>query len=157
MSLVLDKIDYVILQKLIEDGRASFSAIARETNLTDVAIKKRVERLKRKGILQSVTANLNYKILGYENPIYVQLRTEMSKSKDVIKRMHEMDFVLELQQVLGEYNLLAKVVVPNLENAEQFINKLGTIDGVIDMKTLVVLQEMKKTNSLPTQALQKKL
>jgi len=157
MGLVLDKIDYVILQKLIEDGRASFSAIARETNLTDVAIKKRVERLKRKGILQSVTANLNYKILGYENPIYVQLRTEMSKSKDVIKKMHEMDFVLELQQVLGEYNLLAKVVVPNLENAEQFINKLGTIDGVIDMKTLVVLQEMKKTNSLPTQALQKKL
>lgn len=157
MSLALDKIDYVILQKLIDDGRASFSAIARETNLTDVAIKKRVERLKRKGILQSVTANLNYRILGYENPIFVQLRTEMSKSKDIIRKMHEMDFVLELQQVLGEYNLLAKVVVPNLENAEQFISRLGTIDGVIDMKTLVVLQEMKKTNSLPTQALQKKL
>ncbi|MDO8647145.1 MAG: Lrp/AsnC family transcriptional regulator [Candidatus Diapherotrites archaeon] len=157
MSLALDKIDYVILQKLLEDGRASFSAMARETNLTDVAIKKRVERLKRKGILQSVTANLNYKILGYENPIYVQLRTEMSKNKDIIKKMQEFDFVLELQQVLGEYNLLAKLVVPNLENAEQFINRLGTIDGVIDMKTLVVLQEVKKTNSLPTQALQKKL
>ena len=157
MTLNLDKIDYVILQKLLEDGRASFSAIARDTNLTDVAIKKRVERLKRKGIIHNVTANLNYKSLGYENPIFVQLRTEMSKNKDIVKKMQELDFVLELQQVLGEYNILAKVVVPNLENAEQFINKLGTIDGVIDMKTLVVLQEVKKTNSLPTQVLQKKI
>ena len=157
MTLNLDKIDYVILQKLLEDGRTSFSAIARDTNLTDVAIKKRVERLKRKGIIHNVTANLNYKSLGYENPIFVQLRTEMSKNKDIVKKMQELDFVLELQQVLGEYNILAKLVVPSLDNAEQFINKVGTIDGVIDMKTLVVLQEVKKTNSLPTQALQKKI
>ncbi|HIH21054.1 MAG: Lrp/AsnC family transcriptional regulator [Candidatus Diapherotrites archaeon] len=157
MSLTLDKIDYLILQKLLDDGRASFSAIARETNLTDVAIKKRVERLKRKGIIQNVAANLNYKILGYENPIFVQLRTEMSKSREIMRKMQELDYVLELQQVLGEYNLLAKVVVPSLETAEGFISRLSNLDGVIDMKTMVVLQEMKKTSALPSQVLQKKL
>lgn len=40
MVVPLDKIDHVILQALLLDGRASFSAIARETKLTDVAIKK---------------------------------------------------------------------------------------------------------------------
>jgi DNA-binding Lrp family transcriptional regulator len=157
MAISLDKIDYKIIQHLLEDGRASFSAIARETNLTDVAIKKRVESLKRKGVIDSISANLNFKVLGFENPIFVQIRSELSKNKDLIKKLHALDYVVELYQVLGEYNLLAKLIVPNLENAERFINQLGTIDGVIDVKTLVVLSELKKSKALPTPALQKKL
>ncbi|VVB76541.1 putative HTH-type transcriptional regulator [uncultured archaeon] len=153
----LDKIDHVILQALLLDGRASFSAIARETNLTDVAIKKRVESLKRKGIISGVSVDLNYKVLGYENPIFVQMRCEVSKNKDVVKKLQAMDFVLELYQVLGEYNLITKLIVPNLESAERFINQLGLIDGVIDLKTMVVLSELKRTKSLPSSTLQNKI
>ncbi len=153
----LDKIDHIILQALLLDGRASFSAIARETNLTDVAIKKRVESLKRKGIISGVSVDLNYKVLGYENPIFVQMRCEVSKNKDVVKRLQAMDFVLELYQVLGEYNLITKLIVPNLESAERFINQLGLIDGVIDLKTMVVLSELKRTKSLPSSTLQNKI
>ena len=87
MEITLDKIDHKIIQKLLEDGRASFSAIAKEIALTDVAIKKRVERLKKRGIISNISAELNLKVLGYENPIFVQIRTEMSKNKDVIKRL----------------------------------------------------------------------
>jgi Lrp/AsnC family transcriptional regulator, regulator for asnA, asnC and gidA len=153
----LDKIDQIILEALLQDGRASFSAIARETKLTDVAIKKRVDSLKRKGIISGVSVDLNYKSLGYENPIFVQIRSEVSKNKDIIKKMNNMDFVLELYQVLGEYNLIAKLIVPNLETAEKFISQLGLIDGVIDLKTMVVLSEIKKAASLPSKALQNKI
>ncbi|MBI2529913.1 MAG: Lrp/AsnC family transcriptional regulator [Candidatus Diapherotrites archaeon] len=157
MELTLDKIDHKIIQKLLEDGRASFSAIAKEIALTDVAIKKRVERLKKRGIISNISAELNLKVLGYENPIFVQIRTEMSKNKDVIKRLKELDYIVELYQILGEYNLLAKLIVPNIESAETFINKLGTFDGILDVKTQVILTELKKTNTLPAHSLQKKL
>lgn len=153
----LDKVDHKVIQKLLEDGRASFSSIAKETKLTDVAIKKRVESLIRKGVISSVSANLNYKVLGYENPIFVQMRTDMSKHKDLIKKLQSFDYVLELYQVLGEYNLIAKIVVPSLDSAERFINDLGLIDGISDIKTQLVLSELKKTSALPTQSLQKKL
>lgn len=157
MEITLDKIDHKIIQKLLEDGRVSFSAIAKEIALTDVAIKKRVERLKKRGIISNISAVLNLKVLGYENPIFVQIRTEMSKNKDVIKRLKELDYIIELYQVLGEYNLLAKLIVPNIESAEIFINKLGTFDGILDVKTQVILTELKKTNALPAHSLQKKL
>ena len=157
MELTLDKIDHKIIQKLLEDGRASFSAIAKEIALTDVAIKKRVERLKKRGIISNISAELNLKVLGYENPIFVQIRTEMSKNKDVIKRLKELYYIIELYQILGEYNLLAKLIVPNIESAEIFINKLGTFDGILDVKTQVILTELKKTNALPAHSLQKKL
>jgi len=153
----LDKIDHIILEALLLDGRASFSAIARETKLTDVAIKKRVESLKRRSIISGITVDLNYKSLGYENPIYVQIRSEVSKNKDIVKKLKSMDFILELYQVLGEYNLIAKLIVPNLESAEKFISQLGLIDGVIDLKTMVVLSELKRSSSLPSKTLQNKL
>jgi DNA-binding Lrp family transcriptional regulator len=157
LAASLDKIDNIILKALLLDGRASFSAIARETKLTDVAIKKRVESLKRKCVIQSISVDLNYKALGYENPIFVQMRTETSKQKDVLRKLAAMDFVLELYQVLGEYNLIAKIIVPNLESAEKFINQLGLIDGVIDLKTMVVMAEQKQSRTLPSMPLQNKL
>ena len=63
----LDKVDKLILERLLEDGRASFSQLARETKLTDVAIKKRVERLKMRGIINAFSVDLNLKALGYDN------------------------------------------------------------------------------------------
>ncbi len=157
MPVTLDKVDHMILKRLLEDGRISFSAVAKEVSLTDVAIKKRVDRLKRKGVINSITADLNLKVLGFENPIFMQIRTELSKNKDVIKKLREFDFITELYQVLGEYNLLAKLIVPDLDSAEKFIGKLGVVDGILDIKTQVIIAELKKTNSLPSQTLQKTL
>ncbi|MCX6799144.1 MAG: AsnC family transcriptional regulator, partial [Candidatus Diapherotrites archaeon] len=87
MQVSLDRIDIAILKNLLHDGRASFSSIAKETSLTDVAIKKRVESLKRKGVIENIAAKLNYKVLGFENPIFVQIRSEIGKNKDLIKRL----------------------------------------------------------------------
>lgn len=153
----LDRIDLIILKRLLEDGRASFSSIAKETNLTDVAIKKRVEGLKRKGVISGISADINFKVLGFENPIFVQIRSEISKNRDLIKKLSSLDYVVELHQVLGEYNLLAKVMVNDLDNAEKIINKLGLLDGILDLKTLVVLSELKRSKALPSSSLQKRL
>lgn len=142
---------------LLEDGRSSFSVIAKSVNLTDVAIKKRFERLKRRGIINAITADLNLKALGFENPIFVQIRSELSKNKDVIKKLKELDYVTEAYQVLGEYNIFALLVVPDLESAEKFVETLGNLDGVLDIKTLVVISEIKKSRSLPSFLQQKKL
>ncbi|MCR4335714.1 MAG: Lrp/AsnC family transcriptional regulator [archaeon] len=153
----LDKIDNKIISMLLEDGRASFSTIAAEVKLTDVAIKKRFERLKRKGVINAISADLNLRTLGYENPIFVQIRSELSKNRDVIKKLKELDYVLDLNQVLGEYNILAKLVVPDLDSAEKFVDSLSKMDGVLDIKTLVVISEVKKSKALPSFSLQKRL
>jgi DNA-binding Lrp family transcriptional regulator len=74
-----------------------------------------------------------------------------------VGKLEVKDFVLELYQVLGEYNLIAKLIVPNLETAEKFISQLGLIDGIIDLKTMVVLSELKKGPILPSKTLQNKI
>lgn len=151
----LDRIDHKILSMLLSDGRISFSTIANEVKLTDVAIKKRFERLKRKGIVNSITADINLRALGYENPIFVQIRSEISKNREVIRRLKELDYVLDVYQVLGEYNIFVKLVVPDLDSAEKFVERLGSMDGILDIKTSVVISEVKKSTALPSFSLQK--
>ncbi len=157
MIVSLDKVDYQIVKRLSEDGRTSYRAIAKETDLTDVAIKKRVDSLKRKGVISTITAEVNLEVLGFEKPVFVQIRSDMSKNRDLIKRIESLDYVTELYHVLGEYNLLAKLVLPDLGSAEEFINRLGSLDGVLDIKTLMVLRRAKRSNSLPASVMQKKL
>jgi len=157
MAVSLDKIDYEILRCLLEDGRASYSLIAKRVNLTDVAIKKRLQSLFKRGIIKSITPQLNLEVLGYENPIFVQIRSDASKTKDVLKRLELFDYVAEVYKTLGEFNLLVKIVLPKLGLADDFISKLSTIDGINDIKTLVVLDKVKNTECLPASLLQKKL
>ncbi len=156
-AVSLDKIDHMILKALLEDGRISYSAIAKDTELTDVAIKKRVDSLKRKGVISNISVKINYDVLGFQNPLYVQIRSDVSQTKDLIKKLNSLDYVVELFTVLGEYNFLAKLILPNVSHAEVFITELGNLSGVKDIKALVVLKSLKDSPSLPTSTLQKKL
>jgi DNA-binding Lrp family transcriptional regulator len=156
MIASLDRIDVLILKRLIEDGRASYRAIAEEAQLTDVAIKKRVESLRRRGVLEAIRAEINYEVLGFEKPVFVQLRTEVSKNKDLLKRIEAFEHVVEIYQVLGEYNMLVKAILPDLSSVKDFVERLGSLDGILDMKTLVVLDKIKKSTSLPASVMQKR-
>ena len=157
MIVSLDKIDYQILKRLIEDGRTSYRAIADETELTDVAIKKRVDALKRKGVIASISANLDLSVLGFEKPVFAQVRTDLSKHRDVLKKVESFEHVAEVYQTMGEYNMLLKAVLPDMESTKEFLERLGSLDGVLDMKSMIVLDKVKSTNSLPSTVLQKRL
>ncbi len=152
-----DRIDKLILQRLMEDGRASFSQIARETKLTDVAIKKRFERLKRQNLIHGVRAELNYDSLGYSKPIYALLKADPAKITSLERKFADMDFVLEYAHVLGNHNFVLKLLVPDFPKAKKMVEDLGKLDGVLEINSMAVLSETRKTNSLPAIPLQKKL
>ncbi|MCX8158337.1 MAG: Lrp/AsnC family transcriptional regulator [Candidatus Diapherotrites archaeon] len=156
-TVEIDHIDRKIIEHLLLDGRVSFSSIAKQMNITDVAIKKRFERLVKKGIVKSIKAELDLRMLGYENPMYVQIKYDLSKKKDIIKQLSSMDIVVEICETIGKYNLLVKIVLPKLEDATKAIEKIGSIDGIIEIESMVVINEIKCFNSLPTMPLQKKI
>jgi len=156
MIASLDRVEVLILKRLMVDGRTSYKAIAEEAQLTDVAVRKRVDSLKRRGIIKAIRAEIDYEVLGFEKPVFLQLRTELSKTKDLLKRIEAFEHVVEVHQVLGEYNLLVKAILPDLASVKDFVERLGALDGVLDMKTLVVLDEIKKSTTLPASVMQKR-
>lgn len=81
----------------------------------------------------------------------------MPKNKEVIKRLKQLDFIIELYQVLGEYNLIAKLVTPNGDATQTYLGQLEKVDGILDIKSAMVLEHHKKSSALPTHSLQKTL
>jgi DNA-binding Lrp family transcriptional regulator len=153
----LDKVDRLLLQRLMDDGRSSFSALARETKLTDVAIKKRFERLKRMSVIKAVTANLDYDALGFSKPVFVMVKSDPGKAKQLTKKLKDLDFVIEFYHLIGESNFMMKLTVPNISDIQKYLHEISVLDGVREMQSMMVLDEHRKLNVLPSAPFQKRI
>ena len=61
----LDEKDRLILEFLMEDGRRSFRDMARALGMSDVAVRKRVLKLEKMGVILGYTALVDPRALGY--------------------------------------------------------------------------------------------
>ena len=151
---IIDKIDKHIIEKLINDGRISFATIAKDINLTDVAIKKRLERLKQKGIIKNIFAEIDYNVIGYAEIIEMLIAVDPSKKNEVIKKLKENGDILSLVEVTGEFNLICKLMAQDKEDLKLVLDNIFSVDGIIKINTLTILKEHKNSKSLPSKILQ---
>ncbi|NPA87062.1 MAG: Lrp/AsnC family transcriptional regulator [Candidatus Diapherotrites archaeon] len=146
----LDSVDLKILRLLLQDGRTSYAQIAKETKLSDVAVKKRVEKLMSRGVIKKITAILDREKLGLRYTFFIQLRVDPSEIYMVYRKLASLPNVLEVYVVAGEFPIIAKAVGESVEDLKRMISEIGKIDGVLDVKTSVVLEGTEKEISIPS-------
>ena len=65
------------------------------------------------------------------NCVFVQLRCNPGKTYEVADEIYDREIVSELYSTSGDYDLLAKIYIPEGEDVGRFINdKLLGIDGI---------------------------
>jgi len=65
------------------------------------------------------------------NCVFVQLRCHPGKTYEVADEIYDREIVSELYSTSGDYDLLAKIYIPEGEDVGRFINdKLLGIDGI---------------------------
>src|SRR3954451_23844429 len=69
----IDAIDATILQLLTEDGRRTYGDIGRQVSLSAPAVKRRVDRLRQRGVLRGFTAVIDHSALGSATEALVEL------------------------------------------------------------------------------------
>ncbi len=68
---------------------------------------------------------------------FVLIKVFPGKEREVYDKLISLKEVEELYPLFGEYDLIAKVVVRSLEElSDVVVNKIRTIDGVVETKTL---------------------
>ncbi|MEI8364340.1 MAG: Lrp/AsnC family transcriptional regulator [archaeon] len=151
---IIDKIDKHIIEKLIVDGRTSFANIAKEINLTDVAIKKRLERLKQKGIIKSIFAEVDYTIIGFSEHIEMLILIDPPKQNEIIKKLKDMEDIIILKGVTGEYNFVAEIIATDKNNLKKILDNIYSIDGITKVNILTYIKDYKASKNLPSKILQ---
>ena len=67
---------------------------------------------------------------------FILIKTEPSKEQQVYEALSEVDDIVELHPLFGEYDLIAKVETGDFYDLGQVVvQKIRTVEGVIDIQT----------------------
>lgn len=118
----LDGIDLKIIKTLSQDGKKSFVEIAKETGLTPVGAKNRVEKLIEKDILK-IQGLLNIKKF-YSVTATIGIEAPPDVVSKLIRRFENCPLIYNLVKISsGHHNLIIDIVASDLERINDFITK----------------------------------
>lgn len=136
--MVLDELDLKLLHLLKENARMPYSKLARELGISESAVRKRISRLVKTGIIKKMTIEYDLRnevraivLVKTQPPIPVP---EVSKN---IKKIVGIDTVYE---VTGEYDIVAILRAPGVDMINKFIDDIRSIRGVVSTYTMIVLR-----------------
>ncbi len=140
----LDPMDVKILRFLSDDARIPYSHIARSLNISDVAVKKRVEKLVQRGIIKGFRVSVDFRKIGYKYVAFFEIKPDPSYANDVFSKISRLPNVLETYMLVGDYPIVAKAVLPTTDDIRNLSTVIGRMDGVLDMKTSIALDYVEK-------------
>jgi DNA-binding Lrp family transcriptional regulator len=139
----IDAIDVTILKLLVEDGRRTYGDIGRQVNLSPPAVKRRVDRLRAKGILRGFTAVIDHSALGAATEALVELFYAPGTLLDeVTRRLEKHPEVVEAWSVTGEADAIARVRTQDNADLERLIMELQR-DGLVERtRSQIVMSQL---------------
>lgn len=139
----IDGIDKIILNHLMLDARTPILSIAREIGISGAAIHQRLRKLEASGLIAGSKFVINPKVLGYKTMAFVGIFLDSSsKYKEAIKRLNEIDEVIESHYTTGNYAIFVKIICKDNEHLMQVLNhQIQNIKGVARTETFISLDQ----------------
>ena len=139
----MDDVDRRIVALLRENARRSFQDIGRHVHLSAPAVKRRLDRLEREGVVLGYTAVVDPEAFGWRAEAFVDLYCEGSLSGEAIKRAVARESgVVSAHTVAGEASALLHVMAEDTKNLELALERIRATPGVIRTVTEVVLSTL---------------
>ena len=100
--MILDDIDYQIIQLLIQDARIPAQEIANKTNKHLTTITRRLKTLEEEGIIQGYTAVVDFEKLGLELTVITELTFTKGKLFEAEVEIAKLPGVCSVYDVTGK-------------------------------------------------------
>lgn len=155
----LDEIDIKILEILQKDGRMTNAKLASQIGISPPAMLDRVKRLETSGVISQFVALVDRKKIGVDILAFVSVSLavhQLSSLDSFIRKIRELDEVLECYQISGDSDFILKVALDSLDSYSGFVvNRLTGIEGIQNIKSTFVLETIKHSTAIPTAAIKK--
>ncbi len=139
----MDEIDRTIVALLRENARRSYQNIGGHVHLSAPAVKRRVDRLERDGVLIGYTAIVDPPAFGWHAEAFVDLFCEGTMPAAAIRRAVEREAgVVSAHTVAGEASALLHVMAQDTKDLELALERIRATDGVTRTVTEVVLSTL---------------
>ncbi|MFC5187420.1 Lrp/AsnC family transcriptional regulator [Actinomadura harenae] len=133
----MEDIDRQILGLLADDGRMSFTDLAKETGLSVSAVHQRVRRLQRRGAIRGFTVQLDHEQAGLPMTAFISIKPiDPAAPDDAPDRLAHLSAIEACHSVAGDESYILKVRVASPNELEELLQKIRAAANVATRTTV---------------------
>ncbi|MEN0128962.1 MAG: Lrp/AsnC family transcriptional regulator [Brevundimonas sp.] len=149
----LDDLDLAILRVLSVDARATFAQVGEQVSLSAPAVKRRVDRLRDRGVIRGFTVRLDPAALGWHTEAFVEVYCQGSTSPATMRAaVEQYPEVVAASTVTGDVDLVVQVRARDMRHLEQVVERFAAEPFVSRTRSTVVLSALVRRPEVPEQA-----
>jgi len=135
----VEDLDRQIVRLLAEDGRRSYTDLAKETGLSVSAVHQRVRRLEKRGVVRGYYAAIDAEEVGLPLTAFVSLTPiDPSAPDDAPDRLAHLAAIEACHSVAGEESYILKVRVASPASLEALLQEIRAAANVATRTTVVL-------------------
>jgi Lrp/AsnC family transcriptional regulator, leucine-responsive regulatory protein len=139
MGSDLDDVDRQVLGLLAEDGRRSYTDLAKDTGLSTSAVHQRVRRLEQRGAITGYAARIDAEAAGLPLTAFVSVTPiDPAAPDDAPDRLAHLTAIEACHSVAGEESYILKVRVAGPADLESLLQEIRAAAQVRTRTTVVL-------------------
>jgi len=139
----LDKLDYQIIQEMMENAEISYADLGKKLFVSGGTIHVRIKKLEEVGIVKGTRLTVDLKALGYDVIAFIGIYLEKSSLYDTVaKDLRKIPEIVRLNYTTGNYSMFAEVVCKDIQQLRFVLHdELQKIKGIERTETFISLDE----------------
>ncbi len=142
-KLNLDKLDYQIIQEMMENAEISYADLGKKFFVSAGTIHVRIKKLQEAGVVKGTKLNVDLKQLGYDVIAFIGVYLEKSSLYDIVaEELRKIPQIVRLNYTTGNYSMFGEVVCKDISELRQILHDdLQKIKGIERTETFISLDE----------------
>ncbi len=153
MSEELDAVDARILDLLQKDASLSIADIAERVGLSSSPAWRRIERLKKAGVILRQVTLLDQEKLGLNFEVFATVKLQLPTRENLDRfesAIAQWPEVVECATVTGAVDYMLRIVTKDMHAYDDFLrDKMLTLGVVSDVQSRIVMRVPKRTSAVP--------
>lgn len=142
MTTPPDDVDRQIVALLRQDARMSMSEVAKQANISRANAYRRLEQLRRRGIITGFTATIDPHAYGYEVSAYIELKIRQRSWKSVRRQLEDIPEIEHAGLVSGDFDIVLLVRATDTRALRNLVlERLQAIPEVLATQTIFIFDE----------------
>jgi DNA-binding Lrp family transcriptional regulator len=123
-----------------ENSRRTLADIGGQVSLSVAAVKRRVQRLERDGVIRGYTARIDSSLLGDAIEVVMEVYcADRTSPGDIRPSFEHLDEVVTGFTVSGEPDVLLRLRVDSVAHLEEVVERVRRDPNVVRTRTMLVL------------------
>ncbi|MFC6987943.1 Lrp/AsnC family transcriptional regulator [Haloplanus sp. GCM10025708] len=139
----LDETDLAILERIEDDFDVSLKTLSDELDISQSAIHYRLNKLKEKGVIEGVTADVDPLAFGLEMVAItdVSVTHETGYSQNIGEKLVDIRGVERVYYTMGDVDFVVLSRVQTRDQLNDLVDRVVALEGVNETSSKFVMQE----------------